>query len=148
MNKEKRIRILTAFLLPSLRTILFIVSGVIVLYLPPFRGKSLAEVSRWWCMICIAVNLITIVILRYLLKSDGKTFGGLINHNKQVKTSIKIFLIVVIVMFILAMGGLWGFSSLVYGYMPVTNTQPLPVWAAIIVLVLRSGLKTKSCNPV
>ncbi len=39
-------------------------------------------------------------------------------------------------MVLLGIGGLVGISWLVYGYMPVTTTQPLPVWAAILVIIL------------
>lgn len=93
------------------------------------------EVSRWWAVLCIAVNIITIIILIILTKREGKTFKDLINHSPHKKKSFKEILIAVPMMFVLGIGGLWGFSYLIYGYMPVINTQPLPIWSAIIVLV-------------
>lgn len=135
MNKNIRYRSIAIFLIPVLRTTLFIVAGILLVTLPPFRGKNLRDVSRWWALLCIVVNIITIIILFILTKRDGKNFIDLLNHNAH-KKMLKEILIAVPMMLLLGIGGLWGFSYLVYGYMPVTNTQPLPIWAAILVLLL------------
>lgn len=135
MKKNKELHSIVIFLLPALRTILFIIAGRLVVILPPFKGKSLMEVSRWWALICITVNIITIIILIILTKREGKTYKDLINHSPYKKKSYMEILIVISTMLLLGIGGLWGFSYLVYGYMPVINTQPLPNWAAIIVLI-------------
>ncbi|MCF8381459.1 MAG: hypothetical protein K9H49_17935 [Bacteroidales bacterium] len=124
------------FFVPAIRTLLFIVAGVLMLFLPSFQGKTLYDSSMWWPMVCIAVNIITILFLFFLVRKEGKRFRDLINPDPAGKISIKEILWATPIMLFLGIGGLMGFSWLIYGYLPSTNIQPLPVWAAIIVLVL------------
>jgi hypothetical protein len=35
-------------------------------------------------------------------------------------------------MIVLGMGGMYGFGFMIYGYVPVTMIQPIPVWLAVI----------------
>ena len=125
-----------AFCIPVLRSVLLIAGGLLLLTLPPFRGMNLSDISMWWPLVCIAVNILTIVILFGLIKSKGLRFRDLYNHKKDKKKSVKEVLLVTPIMILLGIGGLMGFSWLVYGYMPVTTTQPLPLWAAIAVVIL------------
>ncbi|QVK21645.1 hypothetical protein KHQ82_04790 [Mycoplasmatota bacterium] len=136
MNKNNRYHSIVIFIVPALRTTLFIAAGILLGNLPPFRGRNLRDASSWWGLLCVVVNIITIIILLILTKRDGKTFKDLINHNPDKKKTLKEIKIAIPMMLLLGIGGLWGFSYLVYGYMPVTNTQPLPIWAAILVLIL------------
>lgn len=121
---------------PLIRPILFIATSLALLWLPVFKGGNLDDISVWWPLICIAVNIVTILILHLLMKHEGKSFRDLIFVGHKSQTSKKEFFIAVPVMIVLGIGGLLGFSWLIYGYMPVTSTQPLPVWAGIIVLIL------------
>jgi len=81
----------------------------------------------------IIVNLITICILLILMNNNGNKFKDLISRNKHEKPIH--YIKIILMMMILGVGGLWGFSYLVYGYIPLTNIQPLPIWGAIIVLI-------------
>lgn len=136
MNKITGFSSKAIFFIPALRTILFIAAGTVLVNIPPFRGKNLRDVSMWWPLLCIAVNLLTIGILIVLVKSEGKTFKDLFNHEKDKKKILKKILTATPIMLLLGIGGLMGFSWLVYGYIPVTTTQPLPLWGAILVLIL------------
>jgi len=136
MTKSNLLHSITVFILPFLRTALLIVAGIFLVFLPQFRGMNLIDVSKWWVLICIAVNIVTLCVLFIALKREGKTFNDLIHHNPIIKMRLKITLLITGCMFILGIGGLFGFSYLIYGYMPLTNTQPLPIWAAIITLLL------------
>jgi len=136
MKKKTEYRSNVIFFVPALRTILFIVSGLVLLIIPPFRGSSLIDVSKWWPLLCILINIITIVILFLLVRQEGRSFKELINHNSPGKNTLKEILIVIPIMLVLGIGGLLGFSWLVYGQIPLTTIQPLPIWAAILVLVL------------
>ncbi len=120
-------------LLPALRTALFISGGLMMVKIPAFRGMSLNEVSKWWPLLCIAVNLLTIAVLLFLTWRDGKNFRHLFNHENDKNKTLKDLLIVIPAMLLLGIGGLISFSWLVYGYMPVTTIHPLPLWAAIVV---------------
>jgi len=124
------------FLVPAMRTILFIASGLLILTLPAFRGKELSDVSMWWAFLCIPVNVITIVVMVILTRKEGIRFIDLVNHKRDTGKTAKEIMIVIPLMVLLGTAGLVGISWLVYGYMPLNNTQPLPVWAAITVLLL------------
>ncbi len=123
------------FLLPALRTLLFISGSLILLLLHGSEGTELADVSMWWPILCIIVNLITIAVLVGLTKNEGKKFHHLFNHTNDKKDTFKSLLFVIPVMLLLGIGGLTGFSWLVYGYMPVTTIHPLPVWAAVVTAI-------------
>lgn len=136
MNKASPNGSNAIFLMPALRTILFIAAGLLLINVPPYRGQNPEEASRWWPILCIVVNIITIILLIVLVKRDGKSFRDLINHIPDKKKTLYESLIVIPIMLLLGVGGLVGISWLIYGYMPLATTQPLPVWAAIPVLVL------------
>ncbi|TAL82008.1 MAG: hypothetical protein EPN88_00085, partial [Bacteroidetes bacterium] len=89
MNKITGFSSKAIFFIPALRTILFIAAGTVLVNIPPFRGKNLRDVSMWWPLLCIAVNLLTIGILIVLVKSEGKTFKDLFNHEKDKKKTLK-----------------------------------------------------------
>lgn len=127
---------LLPFLVPALRSILFIAAGLSILLIPAFKGSSLSDTALWWPLLCIIVNIITIIVLIILTAREGKSFRDLINHVVSRQKTIKNLLVSVPLMLFLGTGGLVGISYLIYGYMPVTNSQPMPVWAAIIVLLL------------
>lgn len=107
-----------------------------MLLMPSFRGKNLIDTSKWWPLLCIGINVITILLLFLLVRSEGTSFRALLNHNPDKRKTVRGILTATPLMLILGIGGLVGFSWLVYGYMPVTNTQALPVWAAILVVIL------------
>jgi len=136
MNKTTGFSSKAILIVPALRTILLIAAGIVLINIPAFSEKNLRDVSMWWPLLCIVVNVITIMFLFIFLKYEGKSFRDLINHNPDKKKTIKEILTATPIMLLLGIGGLMGFSWLVYGYMPVTNTQPLPIWAAIIVVIL------------
>jgi hypothetical protein len=124
------------FFLPAFRTILFISSGLLFLAIPTNKGKNLNDVSMWWPLLCIGVNIITIIFLFLLTNYEGKKYRDLIHHIPDWKKTRKEILTATPIMLLLGIGGLVGFSWLIYGYMPVITTQPLPVWAAITVSIL------------
>lgn len=136
MKKQSIVISNPVLLIPALRTALFIVAGLLLLLKPSFRGKNLIDTSMWWPLLCIGVNVITILFLFLMIRSEGKSFRALLNHNPDKKKTFKEIFTVTPLMLILGIGGLMGFSWLVYGYMPVTNTQPLPLWAAMVVVIL------------
>lgn len=136
MSKQTLLNSNIVLAIPALRTFLFIVAGLLLLALPSFRDKNLVDASMWWPLLCIAVNVITILFLFLLVRYEGKSFRTLFNHHPDKKKTLKEIFTAIPLMLILGISGLVGFSWLVYGYMPVTNTQALPVWAAIVVVIL------------
>lgn len=120
------------FLLPLFRSFLFIIVGLLFAIL---TNKSLEQASQWWSVICVICNIITIVVLMFVFKIEGTTYKKITGYENG-KKDIKGTVLIIILMLILGMGGMYGFGFMIYGYVPVTMIQPIPVWIAIINIIL------------
>lgn len=120
------------FMLPLWRSGLFIVVGLVF---AKASGQSLEEASRWWLSICILCNIITITLLLIVFRGEGMTYRKLIGYEKG-KGSLTYTATVAVVMLSLGAAGMYGFGFLLYGSMPTTMVQPIPVWLAGINLLL------------
>ena len=120
------------FILPLFRSFLFIIVGVVFAIV---TNQSLEQGSQWWSIICTVCNIITIVVLMVVCKSEGTTYKKLIGYQRG-KGNLKYILLIVVLMLILGMGGMYGFGFVIYGYVPVTMVQPIPVWVASINVIL------------
>lgn len=120
------------FILPLFRSALFIIVGVLFARL---TNQTLEQASRWWSIICTVCNVITVVLLMAVCKSEGTPYKKLIGYQKG-QDNAKYTLLIVLLMLLLGMGGMYGFGFMIYGYVPVTMVQPIPVWLASINLIL------------
>jgi hypothetical protein len=120
------------FVLPLFRSALFIIVGALFVIL---TNQSLGQASKWWSIICTFCNIITIALLMVICKSEGTTYKKLIGYQKGGGNS-KYTLLIVVLMLLLGMGGMYGFGFMIYGYVPVTMVQPIPIWLAIINVIL------------
>ena len=120
------------FILPLFRSVLFVIVGVLFALL---TNQSLQQASRWWSIICTVCNIITIALLMVICKSEGITYKNLIGYQKG-QGNLKYTLLIVMVMLLLGMGGMYGFGFMIYGYVPVTMMQPIPIWLAVINAIL------------
>lgn len=120
------------FILPLFRSVLFIIVGVLFAIV---TNQSLEQASQWWSIICTVCNIITIVVLMAICKSEGYTYKKLIGYQRG-HGNLKYTLLIVVLMLILGMGGMYGFGFVIYGYVPVTMVQPIPVWFALINVIL------------
>lgn len=120
------------FILPLFRSILFIIVGVLFAIV---TNQSLEQASKSWSIICTVCNIITIVVLILICKSEGYTYKSLIGY-KNGQGNLKYTLFIVVLMLLLGMGGMYGFGFIIYGYVPVTMVQPIPVWFALINVIL------------
>jgi len=120
------------FLLLLFRSVLFIIVGLLFVAI---SGKSLEQASRWWSVIIVSCNIITIILLTIIFKSEGTTYKKIIRYEKGNKNS-KGTLLIVLIMMLLGIGGMYGFGFMIYGYVPVTMVQPIPVWIASINILL------------
>ena len=122
-----------SFLLPLFRSILFIIVGLLFVII---SNKSLEQASQWWSIICVICNIITIILLKFILKNERTTYKEILNYEKGNK-NIKETLLIVLIMIFLGIGGMYGVGFMIYGCVPVTMVQPIPIWiAAINVLLL------------
>lgn len=120
------------FILPLFRSALFIIVGGLFARL---TNQTLEQASRWWSIICTICNIITIVLLMFICKREGSSFKNLIGYNRG-NGNVKYTLLIVGLMLLLGMSGMYGFGFMIYGYVPVTMVQPIPVWLASINLIL------------
>jgi hypothetical protein len=121
-------KMMRPFILPLFRSALFIISGLIF---AAVTRQSLGQVSRWWSIICTLCNIITIALLMIVCRREGTTYKKLIGYENG-GDGVKSTLLIVAIMLVLGMGGMWGFGFMIYGYVPVTMVQPIPVWLAAI----------------
>jgi hypothetical protein len=120
------------FILPLFRSVLFIVAGVLFAMIADI---SLEQESRWWSVLCTVCNVITIGFLMTICKIEGTTYKDLIGYKKG-QINLKYTLLTIVMMLLLGVGGMYGFGFAIYGYVPVTMVQPIPVWLAVINAVL------------
>jgi hypothetical protein len=120
------------FILPLFRSALFIIVGVLFARL---TNQTLEQASRWWSIVCTVCNIITIVLLMIICKGEGSSYKNLIGYQRG-QGNVKYTLLIALLMLLLGMSGMYGFGFMIYGYVPVTMVQPLPVWLASINLIL------------
>lgn len=120
------------FILPLLRSALFIIVGALFSRL---TNQTLEQASRWWPIVCIVCNIITIAILMIICKNEGFSYKNLIGY-KRGQGNVKYTLLIALLMLLLGICGMYGFGFMIYGYVPVTMIQPIPVWLASINLIL------------
>lgn len=122
------------FLLPF-RCIFFILAFVL---LSAISKLSYNDISKWWTTIAIVCNVITISILFLYSHKKGITYKKLLNYEKG-KTNIKSAILIVVLTLIVGICGLYLAGLICYGdfpYLDKTLVQPIPLWLAIIVLLI------------
>lgn len=120
------------FILPIFRCALFVLVGFLFAV---STNQTLEQASRWWSIICTVCNIITIVLLMAICKSEGTTYKKIIGYQKG-QSNLKYTILIVVIMLSLGMGGMYGFGYMFYGHVPVTMVQPIPVWLAAINAIL------------
>jgi len=126
----------SVFLLP-LRCILFLLVGVLLFFI---TSNTFEELSKWWTIVCVACNILTIAALFLICRNKGMKFSGFINYTKG-KTTFKSVVITVLVMLVVGMAGLLFAGWLIHGeipYLPEQMIQPMPVWVLIASVLLLS----------
>ncbi len=133
-NKLSGARKSIPFLLP-LRCVIFLLFFVL---LAVITKLPFSELSKWWTAVAIICNIITIATLFVCSYKRGITYKKLINYEKG-KTTVKSAVLIVAVTLIVGMSGLYIAGLICYGafpYLDKTLVQPVPLWLAIIVLLL------------
>ncbi len=120
------------YLLPGVRAVLFVAVGMIFVLVTKL---SYEEASRWWSIICIFVNLLTIIILLIVCAREGVTYKSLLMSRND-KLWVKYTLLIILLMMIIGIGSMNGFGLLIYGYIPVVMIQPIPLVFAFINIIL------------
>ena len=101
-------------------------------------GTSLMEISHWWSVFAVVLNILTIVLLVCLAKRNGRTYWQLINYQKGRTTWQQIVGITLLVL-VVGMAGMYLAGFLCYNnflYAPPVMIAPIPKTLAIINIVL------------
>ena len=120
------------YIIPIFRSVLFIIGGLLFVAV---SGQSLTEISRWWPVLCVIFNLITILVLICVCKFEGTDYKALI-HFKRDQLSFKNILFITLLMLSIGVGGLYVFGLFIYGHVPTILIQPIPIWIAAINTIL------------
>lgn len=122
--------------LVMLRTVLFAAVQLVIVF---SFSLSWSDSIAWWPFYAIISNLICSLVLTLLALKEGMTFRDIIHFQKNKLTQdFKSVWWVFLAAGIAGGFGLSGLGFLMYGSMmpPDAMIQPLPVWAAIIALML------------
>jgi hypothetical protein len=120
------------YIMPIFRSVLFITGGLLF---AAITNQSLVDSTKWWPILCVFFNVITIFILVLVSKYEGSSYWALIQYKKGQLSFIKI-LLTTILMLSIGVGGLYGFGLAIYGYIPTVLIQPIPIWMAILNMLL------------
>lgn len=130
LNQRKTI----PFLLP-LRCILFLLSFLLI---SAISGLPYASISKWWTAVAIVCNIITIAVLYLYSYKKGLNYRQLLGYEKG-KTKVKSAVLIIFITLVVGMCGLYLAGLICYGafpYLDKTMVEPIPLWLAIIVLLL------------
>lgn len=120
------------YLLPLLRSIIFIIGGLTCVHL---FNLTYEEAFMWWTPLCSLYNIITIGVLCFVLKIEKISYKELIGYQKGMFKRLKTLLFIVCMMIIGGIG-MMGLSFVFYGTLPEFLVQPIPLYLAIINLVV------------
>jgi hypothetical protein len=120
------------YIMPIFRSALFITGGLLF---AAITNQSLNESIKWWPVLCIIFNAITILILVIVCKLEGFDYWDLINYKKG-HLNLKSTLLIIMLMLLIGVGGLFAFGLAIYGYVPTILIQPIPIWIALINTIL------------
>lgn len=123
-----------AFLLP-VRCVLFLAAFLLIAVISKLPYTA---ISKWWTSVAVVCNFITLAILYVFCRIKGLNYRTLINYEKG-KTKISAAILIVIVTVVVGMCGLYLAGLICYGsfpYLDKTMVQPIPLWLAIIMLIL------------
>ena len=123
------------YLLP-MRCVVFLLTFVIG---ATVVGKRIEEISNWWSVVASIVNVLTIVVLIFIVKKKNGSYLELINYQKG-KTTWKQIVGMSVIIVVVGMVGMYLAGYLCYGVIPYAAPMmiaPIPLWlAAINVIVL------------
>ena len=100
--------------------------------------KNVSEISNWWSIIAVVVNILNILLLVYAARRNGKTYWELINYQKG-KTRLGQVLLVSLMILTVGTAGMYLAGYLCYGILPYGAPMmiaPIPKTLAIINLIL------------
>ena len=122
-------------LLLPIRSIVFLLAFVAC---AAIAKTDFSQIGHWWSIIAVVVNILTVLLLVYVARRKGQSFGQLINYRKG-STRWKAIVFVSLGILVIGMAGMYLAGFLVYDnmlYAPPVMIAPIVKWIAIINVVL------------
>lgn len=124
-----------------MRTVLFLLFGILAAGICAVfgDGNPLLAAEKWWPFQAIFANFATFLILRYLVRREGGQYRQFFQIQKRrLRKDFLQFVWLVPVGFVLGGVPLYLFSYLILGSLvpPDLMFQPLPLWAALVALLV------------
>lgn len=120
------------FGLPLVRSIIFIVGGLIFILI---TNQTLNEASRWWSVLCSLYNVLTIILLLVVCKIEKIRYRDLLKFDLRGLKFSEAFKFI-LMMLLIGIIGMIGFSLLFYQGLPEFLIKPIAPWFAIINLIV------------
>lgn len=128
-------KLITMFLMLSIRSVFFIAISLLSVML---FHQSLFELSRWWTILCVIVNILTLFVLYLFTRKEGISYLSLIRYEKKKTKKKQIFYGIMIVVFT-GLSGMFVAGLVMYQtfpYLAVSLVQPIPIFVIVIVIIL------------
>lgn len=142
-NKTKALTVskLSLYISLTMRTLFFVLFGLVMVGLLALMGEEqpLKAAEKWWPFQAIMANIASFIVLRRFMKQEGRSYRSFFALEKgRIGKDLKQFALLLIFGFVVGGLSLYLFSYLILGSVtpPELMFQPLPLWAAIIALVI------------
>lgn len=96
--------------------------------------QKVEDISNWWSIAASIVNIITILLLFSIAKSNNSSYWELIHYQKG-KTKAKQIIGISVLVLVIGMAGMYVAGYICYGVIPYAAPMmiaPIPVWLAVI----------------
>ncbi len=98
-------------------------------------GKSVDEIGNWWSVVATVMNILVILLLFFVAKKDGKSYGEMINYRKGA-TKAKDVVIMSLISVFVGMGCMYLAGLVLYGsiFPPVSLKMVAPIGKPLAIL--------------
>lgn len=118
--------------LPWLRVAIFVLFYLVISLV---LQQSLEDIAPYWPLLFIIGNIITILIFNIILNKENDSFLLMMKRIWAEKISIKGFIVTYLLMNIVGIGGMIGFSFLFFQGPPTYLIYDMSIWLGIIYFI-------------
>lgn len=139
-NRERRyptVNQYRKYLYQPMRCVLFL---LVFLLTALVTSESLNQLSRWWTVLAVCVNFVTLAILLLYCKHQNTTYFKLIGYRKG-KTKPREVIFMILAVLVIGMGGMYLAGFLCYWYYKKRN--PIPIMAGHFVINIATVIQIR-----
>lgn len=100
--------------------------------------RKIEDISNWWSIVASIVNIITILMIFFLIKKNKSNYWELINYQKG-KTEVRQIIRISAFMLLIGMSGMYMAGYVCYGIIPYAAPMliaPIPLWLSIMNMIV------------